>query len=172
MSDLALFTEITRHIQRYFEDPEAKRKLISDAVDFFFWVSTVGMWLGKNWPKTHVIEGSSDVWVWLLQEIFWLVQKDEEPIKRWLLITGGLEVNSFFAQPIKKSKPTKPNIIFGLIWSQGSTLSNIRIGFLAIFGAVAMQSQGSEYVNFTAWDPHLPGLNGVKFQISWMVWVL
>ena len=35
MSDLALFTEIARHIQRCFDDPEAKGKLISDAVDFF-----------------------------------------------------------------------------------------------------------------------------------------
>ena len=35
MSDLVPFTEITLHIQRYFDDPEAKGKLISDAVDFF-----------------------------------------------------------------------------------------------------------------------------------------
>ena len=64
------------------------------------WVGTVGVWLGKNWPETHALEGFSDVWVRLLQEIFWLVQKDEEPIKKLIIDTITLYVTSVNKKPV------------------------------------------------------------------------
>ena len=104
MSDLALFTEIARHIQRCFDDPEAKGKLISDAVDFFLLVISPFEPLGQHsgrvaWQKLARNSCIGRLFR-CMGEIFWLVPKDEEPIKKLIIDTITLYVTSVNKKPV------------------------------------------------------------------------